>query len=144
LKAFDRDYNFALKLPLIGVVHKKLWASKIVKVLISKISGLPTWEAWDKMTFGYSFMVNHKEYYKGESGGFPPSLSHVESCESCESCESEYAHGSSMHQKCSNYTLINLLFGLCRSMWIIDPFVVCPSPHLGVLVQISYPWNVTS
>jgi hypothetical protein len=33
-----------------------------------------------------------------------------------ESCESTFAHGLSMHQKCSNYALTNLLFSLCRSM----------------------------
>ncbi len=35
------------------------------------ISRLSTWEFWDKMTFGYSPMANHKEQYKGEGGGFP-------------------------------------------------------------------------
>jgi len=33
-----------------------------------------------------------------------------------ESCESVFAHGLSMHQKCSNYALTNLLFDLCRSI----------------------------
>jgi len=37
---------------------------------------------------------------------------------------------SSLHQKYSNYALINLLFGLCRSIWIIDLLVTLPSPHL--------------
>jgi hypothetical protein len=59
-------------------------------------------------------MVRHKEYYKGEGGGFPPSLGHGESCESM------FARGLFMHQKCSNYALTNLLFRLCKSMWIID------------------------
>ncbi len=36
-----------------------------------------------------------------------------------------------MHQKCSNYALTNLLFGLCKFEWIIDPFITCPSPHPG-------------
>jgi len=41
--------------------------------------------------------------------------------------------------KCSNYALINFLFGLCKSMWIIDPLVIrlslyprvptCPFTH---------------
>jgi hypothetical protein len=31
-----------------------------------------------------------------------------------ESFESVYAYGLFMHQKCSNHTLINLLFGLCK------------------------------
>jgi len=39
-----------------------------------------------------------------------------------ESCESMYAHGLSLHQKCSNHVLTNLLFGL-------DPLVIPPNPH---------------
>ncbi len=42
----------------------------------------------------------------------PPSPGHDESC------EFELARGSSYHQKCSINALINLLFGLCRSMWV--------------------------
>ncbi len=48
-----------------------------------------------------------------------------------ESCEFVFVHGSSVHQKCSNYALTNLLFGLCKSMWIIDSLVTHPSPHPG-------------
>ncbi len=44
-------------------------------------------------------------------------------------CEFVFAHDSSVHQKCSNYALINLLFGLCKFMWIIDLFIICFSPH---------------
>jgi hypothetical protein len=33
-----------------------------------------------------------------------------------------------MHQKCSNFTLTNLLLVLCRSMWIIELLVTRPSP----------------
>jgi hypothetical protein len=36
-----------------------------------------------------------------------------------ESCESEFTRGSSEHQKCFNYALTNLLFGLCRFMRVI-------------------------
>jgi hypothetical protein len=32
-----------------------------------------------------------------------------------------------MHQKRSNYALINLLFGLCRSVWVIELLVIFPS-----------------
>jgi hypothetical protein len=46
-----------------------------------------------------------------------------------ESCEFVFARGSSVHQKCSNYALANLLFGLCKSMWIIDSLVTLPNPH---------------
>jgi hypothetical protein len=48
-----------------------------------------------------------------------------------------YACGSSMHQKCSNYALTNLFFGLCKSLWIIDPFIICPSLHLGAPTCLS-------
>ncbi len=46
-----------------------------------------------------------------------------------ESCEFVFARGSFVHQKCSNYTLTNLLFSLCKSMWIIDLLVTRLSPH---------------
>jgi len=39
------------------------------------------------------------------------------------------AHDSSVHQKCSNYALTNLLFGLCRFVWVINLFIVLPNPH---------------
>ncbi len=72
-------------------------------------------------------MAMHIVYYKGEGGGFPPDLGRDESCEfAC-------ARGSSVHQKCFNYTLNNLLFGLCRSMWVIHLLVNLPSPHPGTL-----------
>jgi hypothetical protein len=56
-----------------------------------------------------------------------------------ESCESVFAHGSSTHQKCYNYAQINLLFGLCRFVWIIDPFVIHPSSHLEAPTRLSTP-----
>jgi hypothetical protein len=55
------------------------------------------------------------------------------------SYEFVYAHGLSMHKKCYNYTLTNLLFGLCRLMWIVDLLVIHPSPHLGASTCHSYP-----
>jgi hypothetical protein len=44
-----------------------------------------------------------------------------------------------MHKKCSNYALTNLLFGLCRSMRIIGPLVIRPSPHLEAPTHPSTP-----
>jgi hypothetical protein len=44
-----------------------------------------------------------------------------------------YVHSSSMHQNFSNYALTNLLFGLCKSIWIIDTLVIRPNPHPGPL-----------
>jgi hypothetical protein len=83
------------------------------------------------MTFGASPVIRHIKYYKGEGGGFPPSPS-------CgESCESVFARGSFVHQKCSNYTLTNLLFGLRKSLWVIDLLVNLLSPHFGALARPS-------
>jgi hypothetical protein len=44
-----------------------------------------------------------------------------------------FDHDSFVHQKCSNCVLINLLFGLYKSIWIIDPFVTRFSLHLEAL-----------
>jgi hypothetical protein len=52
-----------------------------------------------------------------------------------ESCEFVYVRGSFVHQKCFNYAQTNLLFNLCRSLWIFDPLVTCPGPHPGVLAH---------
>jgi len=54
-------------------------------------------------------MVNHKEYYKREGGGFPKIRAVISFVNLCMLVVF-------VHQKCSNYTLTNLLFGLCRSI----------------------------
>jgi len=69
-------------------------------------------------------VARHKEYYKGEGGGFPPCPGYGESYEFVFIC------GSSMHQRCSNYALTNL-FSLCKSMLIINMLTICPSPRFG-------------
>ncbi len=46
-----------------------------------------------------------------------------------EFCEYVFVRGSSVHQKCSNYALTNLLFGLCKFVWVIDLLVTLPNPH---------------
>jgi len=55
--------------------NKKFWFLKILGVLIFKIWGFQSGEAQKKITFGGPppppVMINHKEYYKGEGGGFP-------------------------------------------------------------------------
>ncbi len=38
---------------------------------ILRISKFPIWESRSKMTFGRWLVARHKEYYKGEGGGFP-------------------------------------------------------------------------
>jgi hypothetical protein len=66
-KAFNEDYNFALELTSIKGLHTKLWASKVAKVSILGISGLPE----TKWHLGAGLVARHREYYKGEGGGSP-------------------------------------------------------------------------
>jgi hypothetical protein len=70
-KALNKGYNFSWKLASIRGFHKKLWASKVVGVLILGISRLLTWESWEKHYLGVAPIMNHIKYYKVEGGGFP-------------------------------------------------------------------------
>jgi hypothetical protein len=70
-KAFDKGYNFDLDLTLIGGLHSKLWASKVMGVLILRILRFPVCESWENWHLGVAPMANHREYYKWEGGGFP-------------------------------------------------------------------------
>jgi hypothetical protein len=69
-KAFDKGYNFALYLTSIEELHTKLWASKVARVLILGILGLPLGSLKNKWHLGASPMARHRVYYKGEGGGF--------------------------------------------------------------------------
>jgi hypothetical protein len=53
-KAFDKGYNFALDLISIKGLHKKLWASKIVRASILRIFEIPNLGVLGKTTFGCS------------------------------------------------------------------------------------------
>jgi len=121
-KDLNEGYNFALELISIRGLHTKLWASKITWVPILRISGLPFGSPGTKWHLGASPMARHKEYYKGGRWWLHPNPSRGESCESM------FAHGLSMHQKCFNYALINLLFGMCKSMWTNELLVAHLSP----------------
>jgi hypothetical protein len=104
-----------------------------VGVLILGISGIPLGSPETKWHLGVGHMARHKVYYKGEGGGFPPSSGHGESCESV------YTYDSSVHQRCFNYALSNLLFGLCRSVWVNKLFINRLSPHLETPTHASTP-----
>ncbi len=104
----------------------------MAKISILKILRLLTWEFWENFHLGVASMENKKGYYKERMWWLPPSLGHGESCESV--C----AYDLFVHQMCSNYALTNLLFGLYKSIWIIDPLVICLSPHLEAPAQPSY------
>jgi hypothetical protein len=42
-----------------------------MKILILRFLGPPTWESWEKWHLVATLMASHKEYSKGEGGGFP-------------------------------------------------------------------------
>ncbi len=134
-KALNEGYNFVSNLISIEGLQKKLWASKVVEVQISKISRLLIWKSWEKWHLGVTLMGNHKEYYKGEGGGFPQSQAMVSLVS---------ARGSCMHQKCFIYALTNLLFSLCKCIWIIHPLITHLNSHPKTPICLSYPLSVAS
>ncbi len=115
-KALDKGYNFALDFTSIKGLHKELRASKVVRV--SNLGVARQNDIWVQAPCPAIENTIRGRWQ------FPLSLGDGESCESM------FAHGSSVHQKCSNYPLTNLLFGLCRSVWIIDSLVIRLNPHL--------------
>jgi hypothetical protein len=70
-KNIDKGYNFASCITSFGGLHKKLWASKVLIVPISKISRFPIWKSRGKWHLDVAPVADHREYYKGEGGGFP-------------------------------------------------------------------------
>jgi len=70
-KALDEGYNFVLDLISIQGLHAKLWAPKVMRVLILTISKLPLWSPGTKCHLDVGLVEKHKVYYKGEGGGFP-------------------------------------------------------------------------
>jgi hypothetical protein len=102
--------------------NTKLWDSKVVGVLIFEISKLPLRSPKTKWRLGDVLWPSTNYTIRGKVVA-SPSLGHGESCESV------FARGLFMHQKFSNYTLTNLLFGLCKSVWVIELFVNLLSSH---------------
>jgi hypothetical protein len=51
-------------------MHAKLWALKVVRVSTLGISGLPFGSSETKCHLDVGPVARHKEYYKGEGGGF--------------------------------------------------------------------------
>jgi hypothetical protein len=70
-KALDKGYNFALDFISIGGLHVKLWAPKVMEVLVAGISRLSFGSPETKCHLDVGLVERHKVYYKGEGGGFP-------------------------------------------------------------------------
>jgi hypothetical protein len=113
-KALDKGYNFASNFISIEGLHTKLWPLKIARVPTLGFLGFPLGSPGTKWHLVASPVAMNRVYYKGGGWWLLSSPNHGESCEFVFAC------GSSMHQKRSNYVLTTLLFGLCKSVWIID------------------------
>jgi hypothetical protein len=70
-KALKESYKFALDLILIRSWGEKLWTPKIPGVQTGTILGLHFGSPGKKCHSDASVAERHKEYYKGEGGGFP-------------------------------------------------------------------------
>jgi hypothetical protein len=69
-KALDKGYNFFLDFISIKGLHAKLWAPKVERILVVKISGLSLGSLRTKCHLDVSLVEKHRVYYKGEGGGF--------------------------------------------------------------------------
>jgi hypothetical protein len=105
-----------------------------VEVLISGISRLQLGSLGKKWHLGVGPMVRHREYYKGEGGGFPQVRVLVSLVSSC----------LFVTRPSTKNALTNLLFNLCRSMWVIDSLVTLPSPYPEPPTRPFYPRSVAS
>jgi len=79
-KALDESYNLALDRVAIGGLLAKLWGSKVPGVPFGAILGLPLRSPGKNSHLDVGSVENHRVYYKGEGGGFPPSPGCGESC----------------------------------------------------------------
>jgi hypothetical protein len=66
LKPFNKSYKFFLNLTSIASLHRKLWASKVARVSISRILGLLTWKSWKKWHLGADPWPITKNTIKGK------------------------------------------------------------------------------
>ncbi len=123
-KALVDDYNFVLDITSIEGLHTKLCASKITSIPLENLK--------TKWHLELALWPSTKNNIKGKVVASPKSrpwwVVWVYVC-----------LWLIRAPKCSSYTLTNLLFGLCRSVWIIDLLVNLPSPHPGVLARPSTP-----
>jgi hypothetical protein len=70
-KALNKGYNFAENFISIKGLHTKLWAHKVVRISVVRISGLALGSPRTKCHLDVGLVERHKVYYKGEGGGFP-------------------------------------------------------------------------
>jgi hypothetical protein len=97
-KALDKSYNFSSDHTSIRGLLAKLWGSKVPGVPQGGISGLPAGSPGSPGKKSHLDVISaerHREYYKGEGGGFPQVQAVVSLV--CPCCP-----WLSQHQRCSN------------------------------------------
>jgi hypothetical protein len=123
LKRSRREIQLCFRPHLNQSLHTKLWAPKVAGILIMGISGLSLWESWDKMIWVLVLWLSRKYTIGGKV---------VASSKSglwgvLWVCVCLWLVRA---PKCPNYALTNLLFGLCRFVWISEMLVNLPNPIL--------------
>ncbi len=83
-------------------------------------------------------MVCHKEYYKGEGGGFPQVQGVMTLLNPCK----PVARLCTKSVPTMHYLTCCLV--LCKSIWMIDLLVICPNPHLVAPARLFYPQSAMS
>jgi hypothetical protein len=81
-KALNEGYNFALDLILIGGLHTKLWASKVMGVPTLAIPKLSLGKLGTKCNLDVGLVEKRKVYYKRGRWWLLPNPNRGESCES--------------------------------------------------------------
>jgi len=101
----------------------KIIVPKVTRIPTLGISKLPLRSPETKWHLGVSLVARHRVYHKSRSWfvlwvcGCPWFISWVCGCP-------WFVHAP----KCSNYALTNLLFDLCKFMWVIKLLVNLPNP----------------
>jgi hypothetical protein len=117
-KALDKGYNFAFDLISIGGLHTKLWAPKVAGVLVVRILGLRQNDIWVLVLWlGTKYTIRGKVVTSVKPRSWWVLWIRVCSWLICA-------------PRCSNYTLTNLLFSLCRFVWVNEMFINLPNPIL--------------
>jgi len=120
-KALNKGYKLASNLISIRDLHIKLWAPKVTRDPVVKISGLPLegpktkWHLGALPWLGIEYTIRGKVVASPKSRPWWILWVHVCMWLICA-------------PKCSNYTLTNLLFGFCMFVWVIKVFVNLPNP----------------
>jgi hypothetical protein len=121
-KALNKGYNFSLDLIAIGGFHAKLCAPKVARVPTVGISGLPLGSLETKCHLNVAPVERHREYYKGDGGGFPQVWAMVSLVSP--SC-SWFILTPKVFQLCTNH----LVLVLCKFVWVVEAwqFFLVPS-----------------